>query len=101
MKNNGYIIIEVLISMALISIILIPLGKQTNQYIRLKKSSYRLKNLELLEMKLDVIKGYDKNLSEGKNIVLGFGIGTSDEEIKIILITEKNERIKKFLFLNK
>ncbi|MGL4534436.1 MAG: hypothetical protein ACRCUA_05220 [Fusobacteriaceae bacterium] len=98
MKKKGYIIVEVLISIFLFSLILNPLTKQINQYIRLKKISETIKNIELLEIKLELIKGYNQNLLEGKKTSLGLGIGVFSEEVKIILIKDKNQRINKIIF---
>lgn len=94
MKRKGYIIIEVLLSLTLLSIVLIPMTNKIKQYIKLKNYQNRIENLEFREIKLEYTKGYIYNKNNGKKVGLGTGFGDSKKNIELIFLKEKDKITK-------
>ena len=99
MKKKGYILIEVVIALGIISLLFVPLQKLISIHFNLERSEKRIKLLSESEINLKFLEGYGKNLVDS-NAKIGKinGLGTDkfphNNNIIILRIENKENYIK-------
>lgn len=101
MSAKGFVLIEVVLALTIISLLLIPLQRLIGMHFNLERSEKRVKVLSEYEVKIKFLEGYEKNLLDS-NVKIGKISGLGIEKLSynnniIILRIENKEKYIKII----